>query len=380
MYTYIIVSTCYRFLCGALLLAINWGLASRSNDHFSSLLISTIVSFVPALFVPFLTKKIFQNYPGSKITAIGLAGAIFCCFCLSKFHTDNTIVVILNFIIWIFFFLLESSWEMWFASTAKRYQESRKILKFSSISMTTNQVALMAGPIAAPFIINLVGYTLFYIMTAIFFTILAVLIFKQKDQVVTNNTSAQAAGHLNAYLFISLLLIWPVLGSFNFMLPVQVTLQHGKMVDVGILDACMGIGMALIGIFFSINKNNTKNKKIIFSFIFIFLGGLIWSMSHYTIINLGISVAFLGIGFGGSRILLRSILATDYESADIGKLASRANACALPVLACVLTLARIDLNYTWLAPFILALLISIFIFAKANSKIIEKGIHPVLIE
>jgi MFS family permease len=379
MYAYIITSTLYRFLCGALLLAINWGLASHSHNNFSSLLIATTLSFAPALFIPLLAKKILQKYSGSKITAAGLVGIVSCCLFLSKFHNENIAVIVINFVIWIFFFLLESSWEMWFASIAKCYQETSKVLKYSSLSMTSNQIALMAGPIAAPFIISYIGYSLFYIIVSVLYMLLTLITLKQKDQIIANVVDTKTKiNHFNVYLFISLLLIWPVLGSFNFMLPVQVTIQHGKMLDVGILDACMGVGMALIGILFSLRKKNTENSKIIFSFISILLGGVIWGTSGYVIINLGVSVTFLGIGFGGLRILLRSIMATDYTSVEIGTLVSRANACALPALACVLFISRINPTYTWIPPFMLALLISIFLLTRINLKIKEKKLNNFL--
>lgn len=104
MYLYVILSGLYRFICGALLLAINWKLATDGNDNFGSLAMATIVSFVPAIFVPIFAKKALNKYAGSKITGVGLIGVVFCCLLLSNYYQINSSVVMINFVAWIFSF------------------------------------------------------------------------------------------------------------------------------------------------------------------------------------------------------------------------------------------------------------------------------------
>lgn len=361
MYLYVILSGLYRFICGALLLAINWKLASDGNDNFGSLAMATIVSFVPAIFVPIFAKKALNKHAGSKITGVGLIGVVLCCLLLSNYYQINSSVVMINFVAWIFFFLLESSWEMWFANLAKKYSELH-VTRFSSISMTVNQVALMIGPICAPFVINKLGYSNFYVVVSIIFFVFGVIAFLQKGTVEeiakTDNVKLKT---FNPLLFLSLALIWPVLGGINFMLPVQVSIQNGKMMDVGILDAFISVGMVLIGIFLSTIKIASDMYKIILSCISIVIGLLIWNFIDLGIIGFGIALAFLGFGFGGLRIITRSVMANNYTSAEVGTMVSRANACALPILACVLFISRINISYTWLSPFILAFLMAAFL-------------------
>ena len=361
MYLYVILSGLYRFICGALLLAINWKLASDGNDNFGSLAMATIVSFVPAIFVPIFAKKALNKHAGSKITGVGLIGVVLCCLLLSNYYQINFSVVMIILVSWIFFFLLESSWEMWFANLAKKYSELQ-VTRFSSISMTVNQVALMIGPICAPFAINKLGYSNFYVVVSIIFFVFGVIAFLQKGTVEeiakTDNVKLKT---FNPLLFLSLALIWPVLGGINFMLPVQVSIQNGKMMDVGILDAFISVGMVLIGIFLSTIKIASDMYKIILSCISIVIGLLIWNFIDLGIIGFGIALAFLGFGFGGLRIITRSVMANNYTSAEVGTMVSRANACALPILACVLFISRINISYTWLSPFILAFLMAAFL-------------------
>ncbi|MEK5251453.1 MFS transporter [Bacillus sp. FSL R9-9530] len=361
MYLYVILSGLYRFICGALLLAINWKLATDGNDNFGSLAMATIVSFVPAIFVPIFAKKALNKYAGSKITGVGLIGVVFCCLLLSNYYQINSSVVMINFVAWIFFFLLESSWEMWFANLAKKYSKLQ-VTRFSSISMTVNQVALMIGPICAPFVINKLGYSNFYVVVSVIFFVFGFIAFLQKgtvEEIVKSDTVKLKT--FNPLLFLSLALIWPVLGGINFMLPVQVSIQNGKMMDVGILDAFISVGMVLIGIFLSTIKIASDMYKIILSCISIVIGLLIWNFINLGIIGFGIALAFLGFGFGGLRIITRSVMANNYTSAEVGLMVSRANACALPILACVLFISRINISYTWLSPFILAFLMAAFL-------------------
>ncbi|XVL34098.1 hypothetical protein AAA447_01735 [Staphylococcus equorum] len=52
----------------------------------------------------------------------------------------------MNFALWIVFFLLETSLELWFSELVENKNEEF-INKYSSLSMTVNQVALMIGPL-----------------------------------------------------------------------------------------------------------------------------------------------------------------------------------------------------------------------------------------
>ncbi|EOC3264613.1 hypothetical protein ACI248_001252 [Campylobacter upsaliensis] len=105
---------------------------------------------------------------GSKLTAF----ALFASFLTSLFlfFTHNQILILsLNTILWLFFFIMESSWEAWFTALAKNYAK-QEILKFSSLSMSVNQASLMLGPIISalifkdnPQVVFLISSLLFYL-------------------------------------------------------------------------------------------------------------------------------------------------------------------------------------------------------------------------
>ncbi|API91464.1 MULTISPECIES: MFS transporter [Virgibacillus] len=362
MIKYILLSGIYRFFCGAIILAINWNLAIGDNSNFISLAIAVLFSFIPAIFVPVLFRQLFNRYQGPFLTSVSLIGVVISCILLSSFYTSNTLLIIINFLIWIFFFMMETTWETWFVDLSKNYSE-KAVSKYSSISMTVNQVALMSGPLAAPFIIDNLSYELFFYLMALTFFSVSVMSYFQK---VPNNgnkvTNIEGdTKKINLYLFFSLVLVWPTLGSINFMLPVYVTINNGNMLNVGILDACISIGMALIGIVFSTLKVNDLRIRTVLSFTSILAGFTTWWFSGYSIVGNAIGILLLGFGFGGLRIMIRYVLARNYTPQDVAKLVSRANALSLPVLGIVLASVMISIRHTWTAPFILSIIMCMFL-------------------
>lgn len=163
-------------------------------------------------------------------------------------------------------------------------------------------------------------------------------------------------------LFMSLALVCPVLGSFNFMLPIQISIRKGNMLDVGLLDAFMGIGTAAIGLLFSWGDRFSLSVKIRGAFFFVLIGALVWLFGGLSFLSYGIALALLGMGFGGLRILIRHLMARRYSGAEVGKLVSRANALALPILALSLGLSQLSISQTWFLPFLFALVMSLLLY------------------
>jgi hypothetical protein len=149
MYYYIAISSLYRLSCGALIIAINW-LMVVSNSSLGWLAITVALTFIPAMIVPVLWKGNTQKLSGKKLTQYSLIAAAIISLAMSL--TDSHYVLLgLNTIIWFFFFVMESSWESWFASECDSLSD-RDIERFSSVTMSANQAALMIGPVIAAYI------------------------------------------------------------------------------------------------------------------------------------------------------------------------------------------------------------------------------------
>ncbi|MDW5470314.1 hypothetical protein SAZ06_01460 [Staphylococcus equorum] len=65
---------------------------------------------------------------------------------ITMLYQNTLLLILLNFALWIVFFLLETSLELWFSELVENKNEEF-INKYSSLSMTVNQVALMIGPL-----------------------------------------------------------------------------------------------------------------------------------------------------------------------------------------------------------------------------------------
>ena len=373
MKKYIIISSLYRFLCGMILLAINWSFATNNNDQYLTLAIATCISFIPALFVPFLLKPFIKKYSGKKITSISLGIMSIIIFPLVVFPNVNYIKLAIYFLIWCTLFVMESSWEMWFVDLSKN-KDKDAVNKYSSISITSNQCALMLGPLAVPFLLNVIDYKLFYLVVVIGGLILGFACYKQNDPYVKSENQESPSKikvKFDRILLAALVLVWPILGSFNFMLPVHVAQQStGKMLDVGVLDMAMSAGMALIGfitLWHIISKLGLL--KIVSLGMFIIIGMVSWWLFSLSAIGDIAGILFLGLGFGGLRIELRSQLAQRLPSSEVGSLVSSANAFALPILATTIFISRMYLKFVWVPPFVLSLVFFILIIVLNRNTV-----------
>lgn len=85
-------------------------------------------------------------------------------------YENSKLLILCNFILWTIFFLLETSFELWFSELVESQSEDF-INKYSSLSMTVNQVALMVGPLFITFIVKYINLKKFlsYIAYYIYF-------------------------------------------------------------------------------------------------------------------------------------------------------------------------------------------------------------------
>lgn len=353
MYVYILLSGLYRLSCGALILAIHWLMATK-NDSFSYLAILVALTFLPAILVPLFYKN--KTMSGSKLTAF----ALFASFLTSLFlfFTHNQILILsLNTILWLFFFIMESSWEAWFAALAKNYTK-QEILKFSSLSMSVNQASLMLGPIISALIFKDNPQIVILISSLLFLFVFFVALFYP-----TKANNFKEESHINqkikiSTLELSLVLIWPTLALFNFMLPVQIAFEKGDMTEVGILDVMMGLGMICSSFLLSKEVLHRLFIRYKLNIILLIFAILLWGFWQDFIFKL-FCVFILGLCFNVSRILIRSALAQKYEELLVGQLVSKANAYSFFIIIFTLFFVYDKMSINYAMPFIFAILIAL---------------------
>lgn len=364
MTRYLTITAFYRFICGGLILLINWELADPKSA--TDLAIATVLSFVPAIFVPVLISSIFKHLSGSKLTKYGFLLTFVLVFLMSIIYTNSKLLILCNFILWVIFFLLETSFELWFSELVDQQPETF-INKYSSLSMTTNQVALMVGPLFITVLLKYIDLRLIFIVYSLIY--LGLFVGTQSLSQVNHqlDSSSNKAETIKVSHYIMSMLMWPILGTINFMLPMYTVYQNGEVYEVALLDSILGIGMALIGILLS--KYLAKQWSVVFLFVSLCLPLLWWAFDMYLIIRLLVMLLF-GLVFGGARIMFRKMVVMHYSSNAVKKVYALGNAFGLPILAISIYAGISNMAFVWLPSFVL--LIVLILLITVQGKIKEK--------
>ncbi|TDB87724.1 hypothetical protein E1264_13850 [Actinomadura sp. KC216] len=376
MKRYTLYSGVYRFLNGVVLLLLNWHIASAQGGGYDALAIATTLSFVPAVLVPPLIRYL-PIAGGARMTAAGLSGISVTLLLMAAGYAQVQVIVALNFVLWVFFFFLESAWEVWFNDEASGV-DGIVLRKHSSLTMTVNQVALMVGPLFAPLFTRVVRDELVLVGCAALFAVVAVLsLGSQRTAASAEQTQKEAgpesANGLGVMYLLAFMLVWPVLGTFNFMLPLQ-AIAHGKgMLTIGVLDMVLGIGMAVAGVLLHRLTKSPRVRWVLPGVAVAVVGAMaVWLLSPTFGVPQVVAIFALGCSFGSLRVILRAEAAADFSPRQVGAIVANANACSIVLLAAVLAGGKYFSSHIWLAPFVLTLMLVLAfhrIFKAQNSRV-----------
>ncbi|EHM66191.1 hypothetical protein JWK42_07900 [Staphylococcus epidermidis] len=355
MNRYLIITAIYRFVCGGLILLINWELANPKSAI--DLAVSIVLSFVPAIFTPFIVNSVLKKLSGSLLSKYSFLAIVFLVIITSFVYANSKLLILCNFILWIIFFLLETSFELWFSELVESQSEDF-INKYSSLSMTVNQVALMVGPLFITFIVKYINLKKIFIIYSLLYLLLFFCTKGLKSlQVELEKTDIEVEPIKLSHYFISMLM-WPILGTINFMLPIYTTYQKGGMYEVAFLDSALGIGMALVGVILSKYLSQTYNRVFMYiSFILPF----VWFIFEDSFFIRLILMLLFGISFGGARIIFRKIVVMRYSSASIKKIYSLGNALGLSILALSIYIGTLNISTVWIPSFLLLIVLLILL-------------------
>lgn len=358
MTKYLTITALYRFICGGLILIINWELANPEST--SDLALATILSFVPAIFTPFLIRLFFKNYSSAGLTKLSFLVLFYIVIIITVCYRNALQLIILNFALWIVFFLLETSLEFWFSQLVEKKSEVFIINKYSSLSMTINQVALMIGPLFVSVIVNFITLRWIFLLYALIYLLLYIVTRKQNEdnQLSSKDDEVHTKESVKfTHYFISMLM-WPILGTINFMLPTFTAFKSGEVHEVALFDCALGLGMALIGIILS--KLRSNNWLSLFFIISIAIT-VMWYLTEGTLVMKLLLMLLFGFTFGSARISFRKIIVTTYYSHTVKHIYSLGNALGLPVLALCIYLGIFNLNFVWLPSFILLIILMLLL-------------------
>ena len=136
---------------------------------------------------------------------------------------------------------------------------------------------------------------------------------------VREKLEVAASARLPMTLFVPMVLIWPILGAFNFMLPVYVSNHGWTLFELGVLDAVFGLGMALIGVLVII-ANTGRNLLVYLSALTALsvISTTMWWVMPDTLFLKALSLLILGMAFGGARVHIRVAIACRLRSVLAG--------------------------------------------------------------
>lgn len=355
---FLICSTVYRLFSGALMVSLTWTILKQNDGDYLPLALAIFCSFLPAFITPMMIKRLSSSLSGRQMSG----GFLLCMACLalaSGFSREFTVgLLVINLLVWLMILSLEASLDMWFTQIQRGMDES-KVRRISGATTATSQAALMIGPLLAAGlmpILSPVGYAL--VIGGGLLMVAGTCYTRDRGPVGTEQARTVAnPARLPLILFIPMVLVWPILGAFNFMLPVYVSNHGWSLFELGVLDAVFGLGMALIGVLVII-ANTGRNLSVYLSALIALavFSTSMWFLLPDTLTIKAISLLILGMAFGGARLHIRVAIACRYSEATVGLYVSKANALATPVLMMILSLQLALIENAWVLPFLLVVL------------------------
>lgn len=375
---FLFCSTVYRLFSGALLVSLTWTILKQNDGGYLPLALAIFCSFIPAFITPVMIKRLSRHVTGrqmSSLFVLCLAGLAL----ISGFSRNFTLgLLITNLFVWLMIMSLEASLDMWFTQLQRGMDET-KVRRISGATTATSQAALMIGPLLAAGLMPILTGIGFSLVLSAGFLLVAGIGYTRNGlpMDVREKLEVAAPARLPMTLFVPMVLIWPILGAFNFMLPVYVSNRGWTLFELGVLDAMFGLGMALIGVLVIIA--NTGRNLLVYLLALTALAGIAtamwWLMPDKLLLKM-LSLLILGMAFGGARVHIRVAIACRYSEAVVGLYVSNANALATPMLLLILGLQLAIIENAWLLPFLLVTL-SVVLLLQTSATRFARGQTPV---
>ena len=357
---FLLCSTFYRLASGALLVSLTWNILNQEKVGHVPLALAILCSFIPAFVTPRVIRHLSHKLNGQQMSARFLFGLVFLALVAGVCRHNTSALLVTNLLVWLLFLLLEASLDMWFTQV-QRGLCAAQVQRISGATTASSQAALMIGPLLAGTLTPVLGDFGFTVLLAAIFLAVALSCYNSNRPLEKSDHTTAASSittqELPLMLFIPMLLVWPTLGAFNFMLPVNVAEQGWDMLELGILDASFGLGMALIGVLVIAGISGARLFAFLSAMLVLSIAAAIaWLLLPQDLVLRCMCLAVLGVAFGGARIQIRAAIAQRLDEAAVGRSVSRANALGTPVLLVVLLIQLGAISSAWALPFLMIML------------------------
>lgn len=365
----LISSMIFRFAAGAVIFCITWRFASQADGDYRLLAFILFCSSVPAMLVPVVMRVGAQRKSGRamSVTAIGLIAVA----CAAGTAAQNFVGawILLSFVLWLLFYVLDASFDMWLATGVSGLTASgaqKAIGKFSML----NQFAVMSGPlVAAGIIVSSSDSYLLAVLAMVMLVLFILLKLKVEGAGASPVKFAEGQARVPIALRLMLVLLWPIASAVSFALPVTVSETPGwSGFHLAVLEAFFGAAMACAGIVAG-RWEGERNACMGVFYCAAYLVGSSAAWAHMDQLALRIlMVVGLGFALGSMRVVAKTLLLRSQPEASVGRIVAQCNGVGVWVTAFFLVMQVALDEYSGLVPFAQLLLVCLLAF-----MLISKG-------
>jgi len=330
-YSYLFSLFFFKLAVGAILLATSWDSLTLSHNSLLNVSLLMALSFTPAAFSRLLFNRLsFFSLQKLLTTTFWLSAVLIIIesyFILEKSY----LVFVVNFILWIFIFVIEVSSEKWYVALSQNIA-LLDVRKLSGISTSVAQIGVILGPIlvlvAKPFSHSLIYWII--AATLILASTPLVISIKQLHkpasvQIKPYDTQSVQKDKRIACIF-AFAMIWPTLAIFNISAPILSKLEYHTINVAGTMEVLIGLATALAGFLHPLTTKFLTHRKrltyILLTLIF-FITFIYFYPGILVIVFIG--TFFTGLTFGYLRVELRTFLSRRYTPKVAGEIIAAAN-------------------------------------------------------
>jgi len=365
----LISSMVFRFAAGAMIFCITWRFASQADGDYRLLAFILFCSSVPALLVPMLMRVGAQRKSGRalSVTAIGLIAVA----CAAGTTAQDFVEawVLLSFVLWLLFYVLDASFDMWLAAGVSGLAApgaQKAVGKFSML----NQLAVMSGPLVAAGITAGSGDSYVLAVLALVMLVLFIILKLQaKDGGASPLECVGSLARIPIALKLMLVLLWPIVSAVSFTLPVTVSETPGwGGFHLAVLEAFFGAAMACAGIVAGRWESERSACIGVFSCAASIVGSLAaWTHMDQLAPRI-LMVIGLGFALGSMRVVAKTLLLRSQPEASVGRIVAQCNGVGVWVTAFFLLMQLALDEYYGFVPFAQLLFVCLLAF-----MLISKG-------
>ena len=327
----------FKLAIGAILLATSWDVLTVSHNGIINVSLLMVLSFFPAAFARPLFRW-FSFIDLKKIISVSFFCSAFIIFIESFFILSKPYVgLIINFVLWIFIFVIEVSCERWFATLSQSVGFGN-IRKLSGISTSTAQLGVILGP---PIVILMKHFGVLFPYYAISFILLLASVLSgitrwEKLDVtsstftVKSNPASNFLSLKSAYI-LAFALIWPTLAIFNISAPLLAMHSYHSINVAATMEVLLGVATIAVGLAHPYTTKYFEKRTWLVLLILILSVLLMYYFSNLLLIVF-LGTFFTGLSFGYLRIELRAFLCVRFKPVAVGEIVAASNSWSAPLL------------------------------------------------